>query len=217
MRFEDYEREAWSKYAAFGETVADILRAAIRTAGGYRLQQVRSRAKDATSLRKKLEERGKERGIDLVDAEGLEAEIKDLAGCRIVFYTNGDVSKLISSGLIAENFEILEVKLHHPRRETEDAAGLYISNHYLVRLRDDRLKLPEYGAFAGMRCEVQVQTILNHAWAEMAHDTIYKEPELDAFGTRALDAIKTRMARIARRYLVPAGYEFGRWRPTSSG
>lgn len=210
MRFEDYEREAWSRYAAFGETVADILRAAIRTAGGYRLQQVRSRAKDATSLRKKLEERGKERGIDLVGAEGLEAEIKDLAGCRIVFYTNGDVSKLINSGLIAENFKILEVKLHHPRRETEDAAELYISNHYLVRLSDDRLKLPEYGAFVGMRCEVQVQTILNHAWAEMAHDTIYKEPELDAFGTRALDAIKTRMARIARRYLVPAGYEFGK-------
>jgi hypothetical protein len=61
-----------------------------------------------------------------------------------------------------------------------------------------------------MRCEIQVQTILNHAWAEMAHDTIYKEPELGSFGTRALDSIKTRMAKIARRYLVPAGYEFGK-------
>ena len=44
----------------------------------------------------------------------------------------------------------------------------------------------------------------------MAHDTIYKEPELDSFGTRALDAIKIRMAKIARRYLVLAGYEFGK-------
>lgn len=44
----------------------------------------------------------------------------------------------------------------------------------------------------------------------MAHDTIYKQPELDAFGTRALEAIKTPMGRIARRYLLPAGYEFAK-------
>ncbi|WP_417319679.1 hypothetical protein [Erythrobacter aureus] len=210
MDFEKYERDARLHYAAFGETVAAILRAAIVEAGGFRLQQVRSRAKNPASLRKKLEDRSAERGVDLVAADGLEDEIKDLAGCRIVFYTNGDVAKLINSGVIGENFEILETKLHHPRRETEDAAELYISNHYLVRLGADRLKLPEYATFAGLRCEVQVQTILNHAWAEMAHDTIYKEPELDSFGTRALDAIKTRMAKIARRYLVPAGYEFGK-------
>lgn len=210
MNFEKYEREARSHYVAFCETVAAILRAAIGEAGGFRLQQVCSRAKDPASLRKKLEKRGAERGVDLVSADGLEDEIKDLAGCRIVFYTNSDVTKLINSGLIGENFEIVEVKLHHPRRETEEAAELYISNHYLVRLGADRLKLPEYAAFAGLRCEIQVQTILNHAWAEMAHDTIYKEPELDSFGTRALDAIKTRMAKIARRYLVPAGYEFGK-------
>lgn len=210
MKFEEYERGRWSQYAEFGETVAAILRSAIGAAGGYRLQQVRSRAKGAVSLRKKLHKRGLEMGVDLVAAEGLEDEIKDLAGCRVIFYTNRDVTKLINSGLIGDNFEILETKLHHPRRETEDAAELYISNHYLVRLGDDRLRLPEYASFASMRCEIQIQTILNHAWAETAHDTIYKEPELDSFGTKALDAIKSRMAKIARRYLVPAGYEFGK-------
>ncbi len=178
---------------------------------------MRSRAKDPASLRKKLEKRGAERGVDLVAANGLEDEIKDLASCRIVFYTNGDVIKLINSGLVGQNFEIVEVKLHHPRRETEEVAELYISNHYLIRLGADRLKLVEYAAFAGLRCEIQVQTILNHAWAEMAHDTIYNEPELDSFGTAALDAIKTRMAKIARRYLVPAGYESARSPPTLSG
>ena len=46
MDFETYEREARLHYAAFGEIVAAILRAAIVEAGGFRLQQVRSRAKD---------------------------------------------------------------------------------------------------------------------------------------------------------------------------
>ena len=210
MKFDDYERSRWADYAAFGETVAAILRAAIAETGGYRLQQVRSRAKDAASLRKKLEKRGEEKDIDLLVADTLEGEIKDLAGCRVIFYTNTDVSKLIASGLIETNFEVVETKLHHPRRDADDATELYISNHYLVKLRDERLALPEYARFAGMRCEIQIQTILNHAWAEMAHDTIYKQPELDTFGTKALDAIKARMGKIARKYLLPAGHEFAK-------
>lgn len=206
MKFEDYERRLWSDYEKFAETVAAIVRSAIVEAGGYRLQQMMWRAKSAASLRKKLEKRG----VDLATADELEEEIKDLAGCRIIFYTNSDVTNLINSGLISKNFEVIETKLHHPRRETEDAAELYISNHYLVRLRQERIGLPEYAAFAGMRCEIQVQTILNHAWAEMAHDTIYKAPDLGSFGNKALDSIKSRMAKISRRYLVPAGYEFSK-------
>lgn len=94
------------------------------------MQQVRSRAKDPASLRKKLEQRG----VDLFGADDIEENIKDLAGCRIVFYTKGDVTKLINSGLISDNSNVLETKLHHPRRETEEAAELYISNHFLARL-----------------------------------------------------------------------------------
>lgn len=53
-----------------------------------------------------------------------------------------------------------------------------------------------------------MQTILNHAWAEMAHDTIYKTPELGNFGIKQLDSIKKRLHKVARKYLLPAGYEF---------
>jgi ppGpp synthetase/RelA/SpoT-type nucleotidyltranferase len=202
MNIEDYERTGQAIYAAFAETVAAILIAAIKAEGGYRLQQVAKRAKDPHSLRKKLQERRIE------GTNTLELDIKDLAGCRVVFYTNNDVTKLINSGLIQQNFEVVEYKLHHPRREAQEAAELYISNHYLVALRSERVVLPEYAAFAGMRCEVQIQTILNHAWAEMAHDTVYKAPELGDFGCREFDGIKKRLRKVARKYLVPAGYEF---------
>lgn len=202
MDFEEYEREGRAKYASFAKTVASILTAAISTEEGYRLQQVKDRAKLPSSLLKKLDERG------LTATVTLENDIKDLAGCRVIFYTNGDVTRLINSGIIQQNFDVLEVKLHHPQHEAEDSADLYISNHYLVRLRAERIALPEYARFADMRCEIQIQTILNHAWAEMAHDTIYKAPALGAFGGRAFDGIKSRMRKVARKYLMPAGYEF---------
>ncbi len=210
MMFEEYERTGRASYEAFAQTVAAILTAAIEAAGNVRLQQVRSRAKDVKSLRRKLEIRSKTAGRDLLAIDRLEEEIKDLAGARVVVYTDTDADRLGVSPLFRDNFEILDVKLHHPRRGEEDASALYVSSHVIVALRAERLALPEYARFAGLRCEVQIQTILNHAWAEMAHDTIYKEPPLDGFGTEALNAIKARMRRIARKYLRPAGYEFAK-------
>lgn len=202
MDFERYERKGQAEYAAFAGTVAAILTTAINAEKGYRLQQVKDRAKQPDSLHKKLLQRG------IAATTTLEDDIKDLAGCRIIFYTNSDVTRFINSGIIHQNFEVLEVKLHHPRREAEDAAELYISNHYVVKLRPDRVALPEYARFAGMRCEIQIQTILNHAWAEMAHDTIYKTPDLSDFGSKTFEGIKSRLQKVARKYLLPAGYEF---------
>ncbi len=202
MNFEEYEREGRAKYAALATTVAKILTAAINAEEGYRLQQVNERAKQPISLRKKIEERGITASIIL------ENDIKDLAGCRVIFYTNGDVTRFINSGIINQNFEVLETKLHHPGRDVDYATELYISNHYLVTLRADRIAMPEYAPFAGMRCEIQIQTILNHAWAEMAHDTIYKAPALGDFGGREFKGINERMKKVARKYLLPAGYEF---------
>jgi ppGpp synthetase/RelA/SpoT-type nucleotidyltranferase len=201
MDYVEYVRAGFNAYKEFSEVVAALLKEAIVAEDKYRLQEVRSRAKEPDSLRKKLNDRGQEAST------AIENEIKDLAGCRVIFYTNTDVSRLLSSGLIHENFEVVDYKFHYPERDVEDSE-LYTSNHFVVRLTADRLAQPSFGQFAGMRCEIQVQTILNHAWAEMAHDTVYKAPELDALGTRTLDEIKARMRRIAQEYLVPAGYEF---------
>lgn len=202
MDIEEYENEGREAYATFAAKIAEILTTAINSETDFRLQQIKDRAKQTTSLLKKLEDRG------IAETTTLENDIKDLAGCRVIFYTNSDVTRFINSGIINQNFEVLEVKLHHPRREIEDVAELYISNHYIVRLPPERIALHGYARFDGMRCEIQIQTILNHAWAEMAHDTIYKAPALGDFGATAFESIKSRMQKVARKHIVPAGYEF---------
>lgn len=70
MRIEDYEQHR-PRYLAFAQTVADVVTAIVRTAGGYRLQAVRARAKDVPSLRKKLAK------DELSESASVEVQIKD--------------------------------------------------------------------------------------------------------------------------------------------
>lgn len=200
MDIDDYERGGRAEYAAFANAVAAILRAAIGRAPELRLQQVTARAKTPDRLRGKL---AKPEYVDVADI----TVIKDLAGCRVVFYTNSDVTNFVQSGIMRENFELRDVRIHHPRREAT-GSDLFISDNYTVALKAERLAMPEYARFKDMQCEVQIQTILNHAWSEMAHDTIYKRPQLDGFGEKALEGVERRLVRVMREHLLPAGYEF---------
>src|SRR5216684_4432908 len=205
MDFETYARSKFADYAALAETVAAILRAAI---GAYpetfRLQQVQHRPKNPESLRKKLEDRG------ILATASLEEDIKDLAGCRLIFYTNSDVARFLQSGVIQDNFDVDwdRTKIHHPVPGQTEPDNLFISNNYVVKLKADRTALPEYVSFGGMWCEVQVQTTLNHAWSEMEHDIIYKKPIVEGFGGKLFEAIRQRLQTIMKTHLLPAGYEF---------
>lgn len=204
MNFDQYADGQHELYTAFAKTVAEILNCTIGKYGHLRLQQIQSRGKDPASLKVKLEKSGK------LESEAIEDEIKDLAGCRVIFYTNSDVSAFISSDILRDNFKIdwLSTKFHHPVPLATQDHELFISNNFVIALNGARAALPEYEQFRGLRCEVQVQTILNHAWSEMSHDTIYKKPPLEGFGGRLMSGIEERMKKIMREYLIPAGYEF---------
>lgn len=203
MNFNEYETKYFSTYKTFAETVQVILEKAILTAENLpRPQSAQCRAKGIESLRRRLSEDNK------IDTQTLEGDRRDLAGVRLIFYTNNDVNRIVNSPLIHDNFEIEEnsIKIHHPNLENEGAR--YRAIHYTVRLREDRLRLPEYTTFAGFRCEIQIQTILEHAWAETSHDILYKSKLSDGYGGEAMKGIKRRFARIMDKYLIPAGYEF---------
>jgi ppGpp synthetase/RelA/SpoT-type nucleotidyltranferase len=204
MNFDGYEKEE-ALYAEFADTVRLILEKAIAAKEGIpRPQSIQCRAKSAASLKPKLEARG------LLNSESIEKEIRDLAGARLIFYTNTDVDRFLSSRLIPDNFQIDRdaTRVHHPTKENESRQ--YQAIHYTVSMSEDRSKLPEYSKFKGMRCEIQIHTILNHAWSETSHDIIYKDKPRAGFGTKAMEAIANRSHQIMDKYLLPAGYEFQR-------
>ena len=110
MTLEEYEEDGHKAYARLASTVSTILAASIATEPTLRLQQLQARGKDPGSLGAKLIDRG------LGNPPDLPAVVKDLAGCRAIFYTNTDVRAFERSGIIQANFEVDwdRTKLHHP-------------------------------------------------------------------------------------------------------
>src|SRR6266581_3688157 len=203
MKFDDYEKTYVSTYTEFAELVRSLLEGAIKkTEGVPRPQSTQARGKDVKSLKLKLEERG------LLASERIESEIKDLAGARLIFYTNTDVDRFLRTELIPDIFDVdwKEMRVHHPTDDNDQRR--YQAIHYTVLLSEKHTGLPEYTKFKGMRCEIQIQTILNHAWSETQHDMVYHARGNQGFGTGARQALDKRMKKIMDDYLRPAGYEF---------
>lgn len=203
MTLEEYENDGRALYAEFAEAVAAILDAAIREHADLRLQNIQHRAKEPASLRAKLARAGAVADVTIGDVA------KDVSGCRLIFYTNGDVYRFGQTGILRDNFKVDfdRSKIHYPDRK-EDGAEFFISENWVVTLNDARGALPEYRRFAGLRCEIQVQTILDHAWAEMAHDTIYKPMTENGFGAAKVEAMRKRLRKVMQEFLQPAGYAF---------
>ncbi|EJL6684669.1 GTP pyrophosphokinase [Vibrio cholerae] len=99
-------------------------------------------------------------------------QIHDFTGVRIITYVEDEIDAICK---IIE--ELFEVNTDHSSNKS-DALGIdkvgYKSVHYVASLDQERLKLPEYKKFSGKCFEIQVRTILQHAWAEIEHDRNYK-------------------------------------------
>ena len=204
MNLDEYKRSGRELYERFAAAVAELLKRAIGEDPGFRLQQIQHRAKTVKSLSRRLKEDNE------YASAVIEAHRKDLAGCRIIFYTNNDVNRFTQSGILGDLLDVdwERSKFHQPKPGEESTAELFQSFNYVVKLKADRAALLEYREFEGLCCEIQVQTILNHAWAEMAHDTIYKRPESPGFGSSELKQIEKKLGEVMREYLLPAGYLF---------
>jgi len=75
--------------------------------------------------------------------------------------------------LLHAQFDVIE-QSDKGRELIEQERFGYQSIHYLVRLNAERARLAEYERFADAVAEIQVRTILQHAWAEIEHDIQYK-------------------------------------------
>lgn len=133
-----------------------------------RTHSIEARAKSIDSFRRKLEKTNDD-GTPKYNQPL--TEITDLAAVRVITYTIDDISEI--TRFIDNHFDIIEKRDVGEERAEKGQFG-YQSIHYLVNLTKDRLALPDYSIFHNLVCEIQVRTVLQHAWAEMEHDIQYK-------------------------------------------
>jgi putative GTP pyrophosphokinase len=103
------------------------------------------------------------------------ADITDLLGLRIITYFPDEVDAAAST--IEREFDIVYEHSIDKRALLDPDRFGYLSLHYVARVSRTRCQLPEYARFCDCRFEIQIRSILQHAWAEIEHDLGYKAPQ----------------------------------------
>jgi ppGpp synthetase/RelA/SpoT-type nucleotidyltranferase len=179
-----YEAER-GLYEAFAKSAEDVLRGCL-AASNIVVHEITSRAKGSESFERKAAQPSPSNPEEPKYLNPL-MQITDKAAVRIITYFLSTVKEVCS--IVETQFEIVE----KDERINSDPDRLgYQSVHYLIKYSPARYNLPEYRRYAGLVAEIQVRTILQHAWAEIEHDVQYK-------------AVATLPDRIRRRFAALAG------------
>lgn len=157
----EYDRER-KKLDSFATTLNTLI-SSIMISEGIAAHSIVSRVKDRSSLEKKV--------IEKLKYEKL-SDVTDVVGVRIITHYSDEVDKIAE--IIEREFSIDRKNSIDKRKSLKPNAFGYLSLHYVISLNSDRCKLTEYKAFKGLNAEFQVRSILQHAWAEIEHDTGYK-------------------------------------------
>jgi putative GTP pyrophosphokinase len=160
-----YQRE-YETYRSFTEAVYLLLTQLLHEKG-FRFHTIERRTKSLNSLGTKLG-KSPEKYQDLSD-------ISDLCGVRVITYFADDVDPIAAA--IAEEFSIDWKRSEDKRKPTEPERFGYASLHYVANLSPNRKGLTEYKRFANLVVEIQLRSVLQHAWAEIEHDLGYKSPQ----------------------------------------
>ncbi|TQC35951.1 MULTISPECIES: GTP pyrophosphokinase family protein [unclassified Rhodococcus (in: high G+C Gram-positive bacteria)] len=191
----EYERQ-FDFWEASARTARSLLEAELGSSGLRAI--VTSRAKSVDRLLDKLRQRNLDNSYD--SAADIQKDIVDLAGVRVALYFPGqmdEAEQIIRSVLDvhhAKAFPSKHASTGNPIGITPSAtsggAALplastpvrpprfsgYGARHFRVHIPSSRLSA-EQQRYASALIEVQVASVLMHAWSEVEHDLVYKPLE----------------------------------------
>lgn len=170
---EEFKRQ-YPNYKLFAEVLANVLRHVAKKLAPLAIVQTRPKA--IASFAEKCQ-RKRAKHDDAIN------QFTDLCGGRVIVHTADEVREI--SAFIEQHFEIdLENSIDVSQRLKPTEFG-YRSVHYIISFKpgvfpnkDIPVDIPpvlyDRKQFPNNRAEVQVRTILEHAWADLDHDLDYK-------------------------------------------
>ena len=143
-------------YDAFTPSVESLLRNLISTLNVEPFA-FEARTKTMSSFDEKIQREDKSGKYSSFD------DVTDLSGVRIICYLQEDCDQICH--LIEDEFDIDKENSSSKQDELDPDKFGYLSTHYVVSLNAKRIQLKEFKAFADLKAEIQVRTLLQHTWA----------------------------------------------------
>lgn len=145
----------------FGQMLAELISEILKL-NGITTHAISYRVKSEQSATAKLERKpGRYESIE---------DLTDILGLRVICYFADQVEDV--AGVLQTEFE------HKNGEDKKESLGDrefgYLSLHRITKLLPSRGDLIEYRRFKDVVFEIQIRSILQHAWAEIEHDLGYK-------------------------------------------
>lgn len=169
VEFRSYLEGNQTMFGVWGKFVAQEIGQAIKSLAEsnpafYVRIPVEPRVKDVESALHKVGRKGYSDPV---------VQMTDLVGARFVFLLSDHVNELSNIVLGNENWKAEVSKDIADEIRKNPKIFDYQSQHFEVRPVQD-IEIDGVVIPATMCCEVQVRTLLQHAYAELVHDSIYK-------------------------------------------
>ncbi len=167
-------REKYKEKAIIYDTIADYMKIELEEL----LQKSNISYLTTTSRIKSFE--SFEEKIDRKKYSNPFEQVEDFCGIRIICYYRSDVLKICK--IIEEEFDVLEA------RNKEDLLAVnefgYRSFHMIAKIPISRSPTLLDDSYSNFKFEIQIRTILMHAWAEIEHKLAYKSEDQIALSMR---------------------------------
>ncbi|MFD1663105.1 GTP pyrophosphokinase family protein [Streptomyces caeni] len=177
-QFIDRYTKEYDFYSRAAGLVAQILEADLRSSGVRCL--VSHRAKDIERLRDKCSQRDAKNRYKSV--EDIFDDIVDLAGVRVALYFPKEQEQVDKA--ITRLFDQWDAKRVFPGAEEtapDRRFSGYSAVHYRVQPKENFIGDADK-RYVNARVEIQVASVLMHAWSEVQHDLAYKQMAGDLSG-----------------------------------
>lgn len=204
---QDFDREyerAVNLLPEFGEYLGSLFKILLKD-GTIQIHRIDYRVKGKKSTQLKLARPRKgpgDTGPRTLDT------VTDLLGLRIITYFTEDVDRV--ADIITPQFTIDTTNSVDKRATLDPDRFGYLSLHYVAELNPSLTGLPEYQRYRGIKFEIQIRSILQHAWAEMQHDLGYKTEEAVPHAARRKFALAAGLLEVADDLFVNLRHELGR-------